>query len=57
MDVIARTTYGLQIDSQKDPNNEFVKHSDALMNFSFRRPAFWVMSNDKFIASASKKCR
>ena len=39
MDVIARTTFGLQIDTQKNPKNDFVKYADEFTKFSLKNPA------------------
>ena len=42
MDVIASTGFGLQIDTQKDLDNEFVKHGKAFFNFSYRSVIFML---------------
>ncbi|XP_064619673.1 cytochrome P450 3A24-like [Lineus longissimus] len=34
MDVIASTMFGIAVDSQKDPNDEFVKHANEIFKFS-----------------------
>jgi hypothetical protein len=33
MDVIASTSFGLEIDSHNDPKNQFVQYSNELMKF------------------------
>lgn len=38
MDVIARTMFGLQIDSQTNPNNTFITYAKKLFTFSFFHP-------------------
>ncbi|XP_056137446.1 thromboxane-A synthase isoform X2 [Lampris incognitus] len=38
MDVIASVAFGTQVDSQKNPNDPFVKHAHMFFSFSFFRP-------------------
>ena len=38
MDVIASTAFGLDIDSQNDPNNKFVTLAKKANSFSFKDP-------------------
>jgi len=35
MDVIASTSFGIEIDSHNDPNNQFVRNCKELFKFSF----------------------
>ena len=35
MDVIASTSFGIEIDSHSDPNNQFVQNCNQLFKFSF----------------------
>ena len=35
MDVIASTAFGLKVNSQKDPNNEFVRMAKKAFEFNF----------------------
>ena len=44
MDVIASTAFGLDIDSQKDPNNQFVTMSNKALQFSFKDPKVIILS-------------
>lgn len=39
LDVIASTAFGLDIDSQKDPNDPFIKHSKTAFSPKIRNPA------------------
>lgn len=38
MDVIASVAFGTQMDSQKNPDNPFVRHAQMFFSFSFFRP-------------------
>ena len=38
MDVIARTAFGLKVDSQKDKNNKFVRMAKKMFEFGFLNP-------------------
>ncbi|KAL2093806.1 hypothetical protein ACEWY4_011118 [Coilia grayii] len=42
MDVIASVAFGLQVDSQNDPNDPFVFHAQKFFSFSFFRPIAFV---------------
>ena len=43
MDVICSTGFGLDVNSQRDPNNPFVEHSKALLEIDIaRNPVFIV---------------
>ncbi|XP_062403802.1 thromboxane-A synthase isoform X3 [Sardina pilchardus] len=42
MDVIASVAFGLQVDSQNDPNDPFVYHAQKFFSFSFFRPIVFV---------------
>lgn len=35
LDVIASTGFGMDIDSQKNPDNDFVKYTKKFLNISF----------------------
>ena len=62
MDVIARTAFGLDIDSQRDPDNPFVRHARKVFEASQinlrllsiskhqRAPHHGKASNEKFVA-------
>ncbi len=54
MDVIASTAFGLEVDSQKDKNNTFVKMAEKAFKFNLFRPLVFVLcklntGNDLFI--------
>ncbi|XP_063053286.1 thromboxane-A synthase-like, partial [Engraulis encrasicolus] len=42
MDVIASVAFGLQVDSQSNPNDPFVFHAQKFFSFSFFRPIMFV---------------
>ena len=42
MDVIARTAFGIEIDSQLNKDNPFVVHAHKTMNQNFFRPAVLI---------------
>ncbi|XP_031420381.1 thromboxane-A synthase [Clupea harengus] len=42
MDVIASVAFGLQLDSQNDPDDPFVHHAQKFFSFSFFRPIVFV---------------
>ena len=44
MDVIASSAFGLDIDSQKDPDNLFISYGKKLFAFQFTSPWFLIMS-------------
>ncbi|XP_035692120.1 cytochrome P450 3A8-like [Branchiostoma floridae] len=41
-DVIARTAFGLEIDSQHNPEDPFVVYSKKAFNFNFLNPLIWL---------------
>ena len=43
MDVIARTAFGYEINSQKDPNNKFIVMAKKIMNVGFNSPFMLVL--------------
>ena len=43
MDVIAYTTYGIELDCQKDPDNTFVKMNKEVLNVSLRSPKLLLL--------------
>ena len=47
MDVIARTVFGLDVDSQANPDNDFIRHGKSLMSLgnSLIKPKFLLFSN------------
>lgn len=47
MDVIASVAFGTQVDSQKNPDDPFVRHAQMFFSFSFFRPImlFFSQSN------------
>ncbi len=64
MDVIASTAFGLQVDSQKDPNNSFVKMAEKAFKFNFFRPLVFFLCKWSFLVwhrasykSLSLECR
>ena len=44
MDTIASTGFGIQLDSQTDKDNEFIKMGKKGFDFSFKSPAFIIAS-------------
>ncbi|XP_041966892.1 thromboxane-A synthase isoform X2 [Alosa sapidissima] len=42
MDVIGSVAFGMQVDSQNDPNDPFVHHAQKFFSFSFFRPIVFV---------------
>ena len=42
MDVIARTAFGIETDTQKNPNSPFVVNANKLFNANFARPVLIV---------------
>jgi cytochrome P450 family 3 subfamily A len=55
MDVIASTAFSLQIDSHNDPNNQFVRMSNKLFNFSFADPKVAIFLFCPFLAKPLSK--
>ncbi|CAH1276954.1 CYP3A4 [Branchiostoma lanceolatum] len=41
-DVIARTAFGLDVDSQRNPQDPFVVYSKKAFNFNFLNPLIWL---------------
>ncbi|CAH1246364.1 CYP3A43 [Branchiostoma lanceolatum] len=41
-DVIARTAFGLEVDSQRNPQDPFVVHTRKPFAVAFRNPLFWL---------------
>jgi len=42
MDSIAKIAFGIEVDSQKDPNDDFVKYAQMAMDFKLSNPALLV---------------
>ena len=51
IDVIAKTAFGIDVNSQKDPNSEFVKNAKKINEFKLVNPA--LLLTRKFIAVPS----
>ncbi|XP_076848461.1 thromboxane-A synthase isoform X2 [Brachyhypopomus gauderio] len=49
MDVIASVAFGIQVDSQKDPENPFVHHASKFFSFSFFRPIMFIFMAFPFL--------
>ena len=43
MDVIARTGFGYELNTQKDPNNKFIVMAKKIMNAGFKNPFVFVL--------------
>ena len=42
MDVLAKTGFGIDVNSQKDPDSEFVKNAKKIIEFKMTNPAMFV---------------
>nr|XP_029490467.1 thromboxane-A synthase-like [Oncorhynchus nerka] len=54
MDVIASVAFGIQVDSQKDPDDPFVHHAWKFFSFSFFRPIMFVFIAFPFLAPLAR---
>uniref|UniRef100_A0A8C7J3B5 Thromboxane-A synthase n=1 Tax=Oncorhynchus kisutch TaxID=8019 RepID=A0A8C7J3B5_ONCKI len=54
MDVIASVAFGIQVDSQKDPDDQFVHHAWKFFPFSFFRPIMFVFFAFPFLAPLAR---
>eukprot|EP00914_Ancora_sagittata_P013173 GHVO01025656.1.p1 GENE.GHVO01025656.1~~GHVO01025656.1.p1 ORF type:complete len:508 (-),score=72.24 GHVO01025656.1:72-1595(-) len=55
-DVLARVAFGVDIDSQNDPDHPFIKHMTSSLDFSFRKkPYIFVMMFMPSLAPLAKK--
>lgn len=48
MDVIARTAFGIEVDTQKNPNSPFVSYAKKLFAINMARPAILLYCKYKF---------
>ena len=53
MDVICSTGFGLDVNSQRDPHNPFVKHAKAFLEVDVGRNPLFILSCK--VSSVSKK--
>uniref|UniRef100_W5NJU7 Thromboxane-A synthase n=1 Tax=Lepisosteus oculatus TaxID=7918 RepID=W5NJU7_LEPOC len=51
MDVIASVGFGTQVDSQRNPDNPFVKHAKQFFSFTFFRPMVMLLIAFPFLIS------
>ncbi|XP_039616763.1 thromboxane-A synthase isoform X2 [Polypterus senegalus] len=51
MDVIASVAFGTQVNSQKNPENPFVKHAQTFFSFTFFRPLAMILIAFPFLIS------
>ena len=51
LDVIASTAFGMDINSQKDPDNEFVKKAKLFASLSFTTPLAVLGGTLKYVIS------
>ncbi|XP_051791278.1 thromboxane-A synthase isoform X2 [Erpetoichthys calabaricus] len=51
MDVIASVAFGTQVNSQKNPDNPFVKHAQTFFSFTFFRPLVMLFIAFPFLIS------
>ena len=49
MDVIAAVTFGLDIDSQNDLNNDFLQHAKRSFDFRLDNPVLLIFSKSHII--------
>jgi len=47
MDVIASTAFGIEVDSQENPNDPFVKNAKKMMETSFSSPVVGLYCKKK----------
>ena len=55
MDVIASTAFGLDINSQKDPNDPFIMHAKKSFNFTSKNPMMILFFLAPFLMPVAKK--
>lgn len=44
MDAIASTAFGIEVDSQNQPNDPFVANLEPIFNFNLKRKILMIMS-------------
>lgn len=49
MDCIAKGGFGLQVDSQEDPNDPFVNHAKAIINMNLLNPRVIIACEHHYI--------
>ena len=55
MDCILSTAFGIDVDSQQDPNNPLIRHAAKVLNFSFKTPAVFIALFLPFLKPLSRK--
>ena len=44
MDVICSTVFGLDVNSQRDPNNPFIEHAKAFLGVDIGRNSLFILA-------------
>ena len=44
MEVMAKAAFAIESNAQRDPDDQFVKHANAIFKPNLRRPGLWIFS-------------